>query len=263
MIYFLSDAHLGSRVMADPVAHQQRLVELLERMAEDATEVYLLGDIFDYWFEYVWPSGRRQKRAAYGPTLDALKSLTDRGIRVHFFIGNHDIWAFRWLSRQTGVIMHRKPETMRIAGRSVFLGHGDGLAPSNVMELVPPEFRRRIRRFMLIRRFFHNPIASALFALLPPKWGDEFGYEWAKKSRLKELANPCGYKGENQEELVLYAKEQEALGNRHDYYIFGHRHIELDLALVSGARVVILGDFFEQFTYATMTESGELQLCNL
>ena len=112
---------------------------------------------------------------------------------------------------------------------------------------------------MRLRRLFHNPVAQALFRLVPPALGNRLGYNWAKNSRLKELANPCGYKGENREELVLYAKDQEQ--NRHlDYYIFGHRHIELDLELATGARVVILGDCFRQWTYAAMDEQGKLEL---
>lgn len=262
MIYFISDAHLGSRVMEDPAAHQQKLVDLLQRMGEDATAIYLLGDIFDYWYEYVWPSSRRTKRELYGKVLSTLRSLTQRGIEIHFFIGNHDIWTFGWLRRETGMIIHRRPMETTICGRSVLLGHGDGLVPSNIMELVPAEFRRRIRHFMLLRRFFHNPIPQYIFRLIPTRWGDEFGYEWARRSRLRELAHPCAYKGENNEELVLFAKEKEQLCQHHDYYIFGHRHIELDLMLPSGSRVVILGDFFQQWTYAQMDEQGNLQLCN-
>jgi len=112
---------------------------------------------------------------------------------------------------------------------------------------------------MRLRRLFHNPVAQFLFRFVPPAWGNKLGYEWAKRSRLKELANPCGYKGENKEELVLFAKEKEKT-KHFDYYIFGHRHIELDLELVSGARVVILGDCFRQWTYAAMDEQGKLEL---
>ncbi|MBO4578499.1 MAG: hypothetical protein J5688_07305, partial [Paludibacteraceae bacterium] len=116
-----------------------------------------------------------------------------------------------------------------------------------------------IRSFMRLRRLFHSPVAQFLFRLVPPAWGNKLGYNWAKRSRLKELANPCDYKGENREELVLYAKEQEQ-SEHLDYYIFGHRHIELDLELASGARVLILGDCFRQWTYAKMDDQGKLEL---
>lgn len=114
---------------------------------------------------------------------------------------------------------------------------------------------------MFLRAVFHNPLLQRLFSIVPPAWGDKFGYEWARRSREKELAHPCGYKGEKYEELVLFAKELEEK-KHHDYYIFGHRHIELDLQLSSGARVIILGDMFKQYTYAAMDDNGELSTLN-
>lgn len=263
MIYFLSDAHLGSRVMENPVDHQQRLVQLLTEMGKDATEIFLLGDIFDFWYEYVWPTHKTMKRALFGPTLSTLKALTDKGVKVHFFIGNHDIWTWGWLSKETGVKVYKKPTEMVLNGKKCYLAHGDGVVPSNILELMPKELRGKIRAFMHLRRFFHNPIPQFFYALMPPKSGDNFGYNWAKSSRQKELANPYGYKGENKEELILFAKEQEQQGKHHDYYIFGHRHIELDLMLGSGSRVVVLGDFFRQFTYAKMDDNGEVSLMNV
>ena len=261
MVYFLSDAHIGSRAM-DDAGHQERFVSLLNDLGKDATAIYLLGDIFDFWSEYFW---RDASKREYEPLLDCLKAMTDRGIPVHYFIGNHDIWTYGELAKRTGVIVHRKPEVMTIAGKKCLLAHGDGLVPSNYLEQFPKEVQKKIRSFMRLRRLFHNPVAQFLFRLVPPAWGNKLGYEWAKRSRLKELAHPCGYKGENKEELVLFAKEyeQSQMANHKsqiDYYIFGHRHIELDLELVSGARVVILGDCFRQWTYAAMTVQGSLDL---
>lgn len=256
MIYFLSDAHIGSRAMPDRKEHEERVCSLLKKLGEDATHIYLLGDIFDFWYEFVWG-----KPTEYSLTLTTLRQLTDRGITIHYFIGNHDIWTFGWLEKQTGVILHRHPETMQIAGKQCFLAHGDGLGPSDLLQHYPKEIQRKIKRFMRLRRVFHNPLLQRLFALMPPSIGNRFGYEWARRSRLKELAHPVGYKGEQQEELILYAKETEE--TRHfDYYIFGHRHIELLLQLATGSRVVILGDLFKQWTYAAMTEDGNLTLLN-
>lgn len=255
MIYFLSDAHIGSRAMDNP-QHQLRFVGLLNALAQDATAIYLLGDIFDFWSEYVW---RDKSKEEYSPLLDCLKELTGRGIEIHYFIGNHDIWTYGELAQRTGVTVHRAPEVTVVAGKRCMLAHGDGLVPKEYIKQFPKEIQRKIRSFMRLRRLFHNPVAQALFHLVPPALGNRLGYNWAKNSRLKELANPCGYKGENREELVLYAKDQEQ--NRHlDYYIFGHRHIELDLELATGARVVILGDCFRQWTYAAMDEQGKLEL---
>ncbi|MBR1564892.1 MAG: UDP-2,3-diacylglucosamine diphosphatase [Paludibacteraceae bacterium] len=256
MIYFLSDAHIGSRALGDRAAHEKHVCQCLLSLSSDATAVYLLGDWFDYWYEYVW-----RKPQEYSLTLATLRQLTGRGIPVHYFIGNHDIWTFGWLEEQTGVILHRRPEVMTIAGKQCLLAHGDGLIPSDMLSRYPKPVQKKIRRFMFLRWVFHNPVLQRLFALVPPDLGDRLGYEWARRSRLKELAHPVGYKGENEEELVLYAKEQEQ--KRHlDYYIFGHRHIELDLCLASDARVVILGDMFRQFTYAAMDNNGNLTLEN-
>jgi UDP-2,3-diacylglucosamine hydrolase len=111
-----------------------------------------------------------------------------------------------------------------------------------------------------LRKIFHSPIIQFFFRLLPPAWANEFGYEWAKNSRLKEQKNPYPYKGENKEELVLFAKEQEQLDNHHDFYIFGHRHIELDLMLSRNSRIIILGDCWRMFTYAQMDNHGNTTL---
>ena len=253
MIYFLSDAHLGSRAINNPQAHQQTLIAMLQHMATDATAIYLLGDIFDFWCEYFWTDRSKEE---YQPFLDTLKSLTDKGIEIHFLIGNHDIWTFGWLAQQTGVIVHRQPLSITINGKTLFLAHGDGLVPENYMAQLPKKVQKKVRSFIFLRSVFHNPIMQFFFRLLPPAWGNAFGYEWAKKSRLKELARPCPYKGEDKEELVLFAKEQEQKGMHHDYYIFGHRHIELDLMLSRNSRIMILGDCWQQFTYAQMDTNG-------
>ena len=257
MVYFLSDAHLGSRAIQNPEAHQQTLIDMLQSMAKDATAIYLLGDIFDFWCEYLW---RDRSKEQYTPFLQTLKAITKKGIEIHFFIGNHDIWTFGWLEKETGVVVHRKQARIEINGKKIFLAHGDGLVPSNFFQTLPKKIQKKIRQFIFLRKVFHNPVLQILFRLLPPTWGNEFGYEWAKNSRLKEQEHPCPYKGEDKEELVLFAKEQEQQGSHHDYYIFGHRHIELDLMLSRDSRIIILGDCWQQFTYAQMDENGNTTL---
>lgn len=253
MIYFLSDAHIGSRAMIDRAAHQQQVIRVLQHIARDAREVWLLGDVFDFWYEYLW---RDSSKDEYTPILDQLCAMTDRGINVHFVIGNHDLWTFGYLARRTGMIVHRTPQVITRCGKRLFLAHGDGLVPEGYLDTFPPEIQRKIRRFIRLRRIFHNPVLQFLFRLVPPAWGNRFGYGWARRSRLKELAHPCGYKGEHQEELVLWAKQHPD----YDYYIFGHRHIELDLELANRSRVLILGDMFRQWTYARLTDDGQLTL---
>ena len=240
--------------MDDWHEHEKKVADVLLRLSADATAVYLLGDWFDFWYEYVW-----RKPKEYNLTLETLRGLTQKGIEIHFFTGNHDIWTFGWLQNQTGIVLHRRPEILTINGKRCMLAHGDGLVPTDIMSRYPKEIRRKLRRFMRLRRVFHNPVLQHLFRLIPPAWGNRLGYGWAKRSREKELAHPCGYKGENQEELVLFAKEHEKTKHL-DYYIFGHRHIELDLQLATSARVIILGDMFRLYTYATMDEKGEVEL---
>lgn len=263
MIYFFSDAHLGSRAFGDMStrqAHQAKLIRMLDRMAKDAKAIYILGDLFDYWFEYFWPDSSKDE---YAPILTKLNELTHSGIDIHFYIGNHDIWTFRYLRRKTGMTIHRRnAETVTLCGKRVVLGHGDGLVPSNYLQLVPPDFAPKLRHFLWLRRAFHNPFIQFLGRLFPSPWGNRIGYGWARNSRLKEEATPYPYKGENKEETVLWAKEQEQNGPHADYYIFGHRHIELDLLLATGAHVLLIGDTFRQWTYAAMSPDGSVQLTN-
>lgn len=256
MVYFLSDAHLGSRAINNGAAHQQKVVDLLTQMGKDATAIYLLGDIFDFWYEYIW--GHQDKKQ-FAPLLDCLQSLTNKGIEVHYFIGNHDIWTFGWLAKRTGVTVHKEPCVTEINGKRVYLAHGDGLVPDNYTARVDERMQKRIRSFMRLRAFFHHPVPQFIFRLIPPCIGNAFGYEWARRSRLKEFANPCPYKGEDKEELVMFAKDQE-LKQHCDYYIFGHRHIELDLMISRASRVIILGDMFKLWTYAQMAPDGSVEL---
>ena len=149
VVYFLSDAHLGSRAITNPEEHQARLVALLRTMAEDATAIYLLGDMFDFWYEYFW---RDPDKETYRPFLNTLRSLTQKGIEVHYFIGNHDIWTFGWLARETGVLIHRTPITTTIHGHTLYLAHGDGIIPSGYLQTLPAPVRKKIRNFMRLRR---------------------------------------------------------------------------------------------------------------
>ena len=231
-VYFLSDAHLGSLALDHRRTQERRLVRFLDSIKEKAAAVYLLGDMFDFWdeYKYVVPKG-------YTRFLGKLSELTDRGVEVHFFTGNHDLWTYGYLEQECGVIVHRKPETTEIYGKVFFLAHGDGLGdPDN--------------RFKLLRRLFHNRTCQRLLNAIHPRWGMALGLNWAKHSRLKR---PNGkeppYMGEDREFLVLFTKEYMKTHRNIDYFIYGHRHIELDITLERKARVMILGDWIWQFTY--------------
>ena len=212
---------------------ERRLVRFLDEIKDKASAIYLLGDMFDFWYEYryVVPRG-------YTRFLGKLSELTDNGVEIHFFTGNHDIWAYDYLERECGVIIHRKPITCEIGDRIFYLAHGDGLGDPD-------------RKFKIIRSIFHNPLCQRLFSALHPRWGMVFGLTWAKHSRMKrDDGKEPPFMGEEKEHLVLFAKQYAASHTDIDYFIFGHRHIELDLMLSKKTRMMIIGDWITQFTYA-------------
>jgi len=232
-IYFLSDAHLGSRALRHTRQQERRLVRFLDDIKEKAEAVYLLGDMFDFWFEYrmVVPRG-------FTRFLGKLSELTDSGVEVHYFAGNHDLWTWDYLVEECGVILHREPMTLSLADKTFYIGHGDGLGDPDP-------------RFRFIRSIFHSPLCQWLFRWLHPDLGMRFGLNWAKHSRLAhgEGGDPP-YLGEDKEHLVLYAKDYLRSHPDVNYFLFGHRHIELDLMLSDQCRMIILGDWISQYTYA-------------
>lgn len=233
-IYFISDAHLGSRAIPHSRTQERRLVRFLDSIKHKASAVYMLGDMFDFWYEYkfVVPKG-------YTRFLGKVSELTDLGVEVHFFIGNHDIWCGDYLEKECGVVLHREPQTVELGDKVFMLAHGDGLGDND-------------RKFRLLRAVFHNKACQRMFSSLHPRWAMEFGLTWAKHSRLKhgpEGGDPP-YMGEEREYLVQYAKGYLRTHPDINFFIFGHRHIELDLMLTRDSRVLILGDWITQFTYA-------------
>lgn len=244
-IYFLSDAHLGCLALPHQRQRERRLVRFLQQIQPHAEAVYMLGDMFDFWFEYptVVPRG-------YTRFLGALSALTDAGVEVHFFTGNHDIWAFDYLAQECGVILHHEPLTLALGDQTFYLGHGDGLGD--------PDWK-----FRLIRSIFHNRLCQWMFRWLHPTLGINFGLTWAKHSRIKHDPALGGgdpnYLGEDKEPLVLYAKDYLRQHPDINYFLFGHRHIELDLMLSHHSRMLILGDWIEQCTYAVW--DGEHLFC--
>lgn len=230
MIYFISDAHLGSWIVTNPREHEMRLVNWLDKVKKDAEAIFMLGDMFDFWFEYktVMPKG-------YVRFLGKLAELVDSGIEIHFFTGNHDIWTFGYLENEVGLIVHRKPQTFELQGKKFYMAHGDGLYSEE-------------KGFGIIRKIFHSRTCQKLFRLLPPEIGQNFGYAWSESNRKKIMHLDNKFQGEENETLVAFAKKYSE-NHEVDYMIFGHRHIELNLELKNKSRVVILGDFIGIFSY--------------
>ena len=231
-IYFLSDAHLGSWALEHRRMQERRLVRFLDNIKEKAAAIYLLGDMFDFWFEYKYavPKG-------YTRFLGKLSELTDLGVEVHYFAGNHDIWTFGYLEKECGVILHKQAITTELYGKVFFLAHGDGLGDPD-------------KKFKFVRYLFHNRACQWAFSTIHPRWGIWFGHTWAKRSRMK---HPNGeeppYMGEDREYLIRYTKQYIQYHSNVDYFIYGHRHVEIDLQLTKKARVVVLGDWITHFSY--------------
>ena len=192
-----------------------------------------MGDIFDFWHEYkyVVPKG-------YTRLLGKISELTDMGVEVHFFTGNHDLWVHDYFEKECGMTIHRQSTTLELYGKVFYLAHGDGLGSTD-------------RSFRFLRSVFHNATCQRLFAALHPRWGMAFGLEWARRSRMKRVdGKEPEYQGEDNEELIRFAKDYLSTHPDINYFIFGHRHIELDLMLSRTTRAIILGDWITEFSYA-------------
>ncbi len=257
MIYFISDAHLGSRALAHRRTQERRLVNFLDKIKDKAEAVYMLGDMFDFWFEYkdVVPRG-------FTRFLGKVSELTDNGVEVHYFTGNHDMWMDDYLETECGVILHREPCTLDIYGKLFYLAHGDGL-----------DYRDKEWKTKFMFKCFHSKGLRRFAKMIHPHWFMNFGLNWAKNSRLKRKKDKdknkpdfenaeklVGYEsadfeeepymGEDKEGLVLYAKDYMKSHPDINYFIFGHRHIELDLMLNRQTRLMIVGEWMTLFTYA-------------
>lgn len=232
-IYFLSDAHLGARFHADPLAVEKKLVRWLDQVKTDAAAVWLLGDIFDYWYEYKYVVPKGHVRF-----LGKLAELSDAGIEIHIFIGNHDIWMFDYLPKEVGATIHREPLTIDLLGKKFFLAHGD-------------EVDNRSWSFQLLRKIFRNRFCQWLYAGIHPRWTFGFAMGWSlnsRKSGLKKKEDER-YEGERTEYLVCFAKEYLKTHPDVHFFLFGHRHILLDLMLSRSSRILVIGDWMTLFSY--------------
>ncbi|HCE47634.1 MAG TPA: UDP-2,3-diacylglucosamine hydrolase [Prevotellaceae bacterium] len=231
-VYFLSDAHLGSQAIPHGRMRERRIVRFLDSIKNKASAVYMLGDMFDFWHEYryVVPKG-------YTRFLGKISELTDSGVEVHFFTGNHDLWCGDYLEKECGVVLHRDSTTVEIHGFEFFLGHGDGLDKTD-------------RKYLLLRAIFRNRICQKLFASIHPRWGMWFGLTWAAHSRKKHEKAEGYFIGAEKDGLVKFSRNYLKTHPDINYFIFGHRHVDVDLMLNKTARFVILGDWIEKFTFA-------------
>jgi len=233
--YFASDLHLGIPSHSESLIREKLFVSWLDKARKDANAFFLLGDIFDFWFEY-----RRVVPRGYTRLLGKISELTDQGIPVHFFTGNHDIWVFDYLPRETGIILHRNSFQWESNGKKFYLSHGDGLGPGD-------------RSYKILKTIFTNRTLQWLFARLHPNFALWLAAKLSEDSRLSGVSTD--FLGEDKEYLIQYAYHILEKEN-FDYFIFGHRHIPLDFKLRNGSRFIFLGDWINHFTYGVFDEQG-------
>jgi UDP-2,3-diacylglucosamine hydrolase len=229
-IYFASDFHLGLEAGPPPLEREKKIVGWLNSVAGDAKAIYLVGDIFDFWWEYklVIPRG-------FTRFLGAISELTDSGIEVHFFTGNHDMWAGDYLSTECGMIVHTSPFTTDFNGKKFHLAHGEGLGTKST-------------GYKILLSIFRNRPLQIMYSALHPAIGVGIGHRWSRNSRLgKGITKE--FLGEENEDLIRYAKSVLEIDNI-DYFIFGHRHLAMDYKLQPGTEIVFLGDWIKNGSYA-------------
>jgi len=227
---FASDFHLGLKAGANPVERERKIVQWLNSVIPDASEIFLLGDIFDFWWEYklVVPRG-------FTRFLGTVSTITDSGIPVHFFTGNHDMWVSNYLSDECGVIIHTGPYTQIIDGKKFHIAHGEGLGSLNA-------------GYKILLSIFRNKPLRILYSSLHPSIGVGIGHKWSLNSRLGKGIS-LEFLGEEKEDLIRYSKsvlEKENI----DFFIYGHRHLALSYTLKTGSQIIFLGDWDKDGSYA-------------
>ncbi|MGM0532101.1 MAG: UDP-2,3-diacylglucosamine diphosphatase [Bacteroidota bacterium] len=228
-IYFASDFHLGARNHKESLKREKLIVRWMEEIRPQASALYLLGDIFDFWFEY-----RRAVPKGFVRFLGKVAQFTDEGIPVHFFTGNHDLWIFDYLPNEVGLVIHHEPYTITANGKKFYMAHGDGLGPGD-------------KRYKLLKSLFRNSFAQWLFGRLHPNLGIFLAHKWSLNSRNVHH-EPDEFRGEKDEMLIKHSRN--VLEEEHcDYFIFGHRHIPIDYQLDDRARYINLGDWIQHYTY--------------
>ncbi len=227
--FFLSDVHLGVSGELSSEEREKKLVKWLDSIKDKASEIYFLGDIFDFWFEYkhVIPKG-------FARLFGKISELTDSGIKIYYFAGNHDMWNFGYFEKELNLIVYRDPIEKQIGDKLFFIGHGDGLGPDD-------------KSFKIMKKIFKNRISRKLFSFIHPRIGIGLANYFSRKSRKSNNEDP--YLGDNKERLILYCKHK--LSQKHyDYFIFGHRHIPLEVKLNKNSKYINTGDWIKHFSYA-------------
>jgi UDP-2,3-diacylglucosamine hydrolase len=239
-IYFLSDFHLGAPDQQNSLEREKRIVSFLDEIKAETEELFILGDLFDFWFEYkyVVPKG-------FVRILGKLAEISDMGVPIHFFVGNHDMWMKDYFKKELNIKVYHEPEVFTLHGKRFLIGHGDGLGPGD-------------HGYKFLKKVFRNNIAQYGFGILPPAIGIGLANFFSRKSRAKAATTDEVFMGEEKEWLVAFCKDK--LKHEHfDYFVFGHRHLPLDIQLNPESRYINLGDWIKYYSYAVLT-NGKIEL---
>ncbi len=230
-IYFASDFHLGVPTLELSLVREKKIVRWLDSIKDTAQEIYLVGDIFDFWWEYKYTIPKGQTRL-----LGKIAELTDSGIPVNFFTGNHDLWMNDYFVSELGVSVYKEPIKRVYNGKSFFIGHGDGLGPGDAW-------------YKFLKKCFTNKFLIWCFNRLHPNLGFYIARRSSKRSRIITGDSDKEFLGNENEWLLIFCKEE--LKKQHtDYFIFGHRHLPLNIAASETSRYINLGEWINYCSYA-------------
>lgn len=239
-IYFASDQHLGAPTQKESFIREKLFLKWLDTITKDAEAVFLLGDLFDFWFEYktVVPKG-------FVRVLGKLARMKDKGIPIYFFVGNHDLWMNDYFETELNIPVYHQPQEFTIDNKQFFIGHGDGLGPGD-------------KGYKRMKKVFTFPLFQWMFRWLHPDLGVRLGQYMSVKNKLISGNEDIKFLGEEKEWLVQYCR-QKLKTNNYNYFVFGHRHLPLEIGLTEKSTYINLGDWVSFFTYAVF-ENGKLSL---
>ncbi|HYM92726.1 MAG TPA: UDP-2,3-diacylglucosamine diphosphatase [Chitinophagaceae bacterium] len=230
-IYFISDFHLGAPNHGSSLEREKIIVRFLDEIKNKAAEIFLVGDMFDFWYEY-----RRVVPKGYVRLLGKLAELSDARIPIHFFAGNHDMWMKDYFPKELNIPVYFEPKELERNGKKFLIGHGDGLGPGD-------------HGYKRMKKFFRNPVSKWLFGVMPPLFGMGLANYLSRRSRAQTGVAEEVFLGEDKEWLIIYCKEK-LKENKYDFFVFGHRHLAIDYRLNESSRYINLGDWIHYFSYA-------------
>ncbi|PHR73706.1 MAG: UDP-2,3-diacylglucosamine hydrolase [Lutibacter sp.] len=239
-IYFASDQHLGAPTAKDSFVREQKFIRWLDEVKHDAEAIFLLGDLFDFWFEYktVVPKG-------FVRVLGKLAEIKDSGIPIYFFVGNHDLWMNDYFETELNIPVYHDPKEFIFNNKIFLIGHGDGLGPGD-------------KGYKRMKKVFTNSFSKWLYRWLHPDIGVRLARYLSVKNKLISGEEDVTFLGEDQEWLVQYAKKK-LQGKHYDYFLFGHRHLPMEIKVGENSKYINTGDWITHFTYAVF-DSQELSL---